>query len=811
MVAVAMLCLAHGTVLLDDTWADGTRTNTILPHESAWHASVASSLIAETNAMTGTFPPTSSRTWWTYFTTNATGPVSLAPGETLRVTLEFTPSGIAPLNAAHNLRLGLLNSSGGNRTTVDGGNPAGAGVSGYALFANFGATLTNNPLRIVERTNTGSANLIAGLGDYLVLGAGGGETGAPGFSNDAPYTLQLSARRNADHVVINGAFFDMNGWAISHSAADIAGMTTSFDTFVIFSPRANESATTFRFTRFKVEVLPDATATNAPSHAERIAVSNDVAEVSFSGEPGAPVEVQRSLDLTNWIGLLATNVPAIGSFVVTDDFADLGGAPAMAYYRLRGLIPIAPRIVIQPESQNAGVGQNVTLSAAAEGTEPLRYQWYFNGVPLNNATNAALSLTNVQLSNAGDYAVFVANDAGSAASDAASLNVFTAPAISMPPHDLIAREGQDITFSVVASGAEPLSYQWRFNTNSPIAGATNWNLTLANVGPGDAGGYSVVISNFVGSVTSAVATLIVNPADAAPDFSLEGFGRMHVHPTGGAGGAVVTVNNASDFTFYATRAEPYVVQVQGTIDFGSVSVRSGKTILGLGTNATLIGSLNLSGVTNIILRNLFITNPSGTGTGDGVTIINGSRHVWIDRCTFYDCADGACDVTVGSDYVTISWCKFYYTANTGHNFVNLIGADDSNTGDRGRLRITMHHNWWSTLCVERMPRVRFGQVHAYNNYYQSAGNNYCVRAAIESQVLLEKNHFHGVRSPYVKFITTGAPGRIKAAGNLFVNTTGTTDPGTDDVFTPPYSYALDPAVTIPNLVTNHAGAGRTAF
>lgn len=806
----ALAWCVSATVLVDDTWADGTRTNTNLPHESAWHASTASSLTAATNVMIGAIPATSSRTWWTYFTANAATPAALSTGETLRVTLEFAPSGVAPLNANTSLRFGVFDSRAGSRTLADGAAPAGAGIKGYALFMNFGSVLTNHPLRIVERTNTGSASLIAGLGDYALLGAGGGVTGAPGFSNDVPYTLQFSARRNADSVLVTGTLFDTNGWSISQAAADITGMTASFDTFVIFSPRANESATTFRFTRFKVEKLP-AGATDGPGEIAAIAVSNAIATMNFSGPPGVMVTVQRSLNLADWVDLIATNIPPAGAFLVADGFSDLGSAPAQAFYRLSGPVRNAPVLIEQPESRATGAGQEVTFSVRAEGTEPLSYQWYFNGWPLAGATGATLTLTNVQLSNAGDYAVFVANDAGAMVSELAALDVFTAPEITLQPQNLSAIEGQEVRFSISALGAEPMSYQWYFNTNTPIEGATGPRHHINPVQPGAAGGYSVVISNFVGAVTSAVAVLTVNSADAVPDFGLAGFAAMNGGTTGGQGGAVVTVSNAADFIVQVTQAAPAVVQVEGTIDFGSVSVRANKTILGLGTNATLIGSLNISGVTNVILRNLFITNPGGAGTGDGVTIINGAHHIWIDRCTFYDCADGACDVTVGSDYVTISWCQFFYTANTGHNFVNLIGADDSNTGDRGKLRVTMHHNWWSTLCVERMPRVRFGQVHAYNNYYQSSGNNYCVRAAIESQVLVENNHFHGVKDPFVKFITTGVPGRLRAVGNLFVNTTGASDPGTDDVFTPPYSYVLDSAGNVPGSVTNHAGAGRTAF
>jgi pectate lyase len=118
--------------------------------------------------------------------------------------------------------------------------------------------------------------------------------------------------------------------------------------------------------------------------------------------------------------------------------------------------------------------------------------------------------------------------------------------------------------------------------------------------------------------------------------------------------------------------------------------------------------------------------------------------------------------------------------------------------------VTFHHNWWSTLCVERMPRVRFGRVHVFNNYFNSPGNNYCVRASLESEVLVEHNFFQNIDEPYEKF---NPPGLIRASNNLTVNCTGVQN-FNDSVFTPPYTYTPDAAASVPGAVTNWAGAGK---
>ena len=89
-----------------------------------------------------------------------------------------------------------------------------------------------------------------------------------------------------------------------------------------------------------------------------------------------------------------------------------------------------------------------------------------------------------------------------------------APAITNEPVDETVTAGQTATFSVAASGTDPLSYQWYFNTNTLLSGAASSSLEIADAQSSDAGGYSVVVTNAYGSVTSAVAMLTV--AGAAP-------------------------------------------------------------------------------------------------------------------------------------------------------------------------------------------------------------------------------------------------------------------------------------------------------
>ncbi|MDE2020846.1 MAG: pectate lyase, partial [Patescibacteria group bacterium] len=115
-----------------------------------------------------------------------------------------------------------------------------------------------------------------------------------------------------------------------------------------------------------------------------------------------------------------------------------------------------------------------------------------------------------------------------------------------------------------------------------------------------------------------------------------------------------------------------------------------------------------------------------------------------------------------------------------------------------------HHNWFSTLCNARMPSNRYGTVHVYNNYFNCPGNDYIVRGRLFSQTLIENNYYDNVNSAWEYDANTSGEPRIKAVGNVLVNTVTPTG-GNDNVFTPPYSYTLDDANSVKANVM--AGAG----
>ena len=201
------------------------------------------------------------------------------------------------------------------------------------------------------------------------------------------------------------------------------------------------------------------------------------------------------------------------------------------------------------------------------------------------------------------------------------------------------------------------------------------------------------------------------------------------------------------------------------------NVPANTTIVGVGKNAGIRGgSLQIKGVDNVILRNLTIEapldcfpqwDPTDTDTGawnseyDAV-VVYGSTHVWVDHNTLtdgrypdstlptyygqtYQQHDGLLDVVRGANYVTVSW-----NSVEDHDKTMLIGNSDSaGSTDTGKLKVTLHHNRFEGV-VERAPRVRFGQVDAYNNHFvvakgQSYGYTFGIGAS--SQLYASDNAF----------------------------------------------------------------------
>ncbi|HEX7508110.1 MAG TPA: hypothetical protein VF550_15145, partial [Polyangia bacterium] len=341
-------------------------------------------------------------------------------------------------------------------------------------------------------------------------------------------------------------------------------------------------------------------------------------------------------------------------------------------------------------------------------------------------------------------------------------------------------------------------------------------------GGADTGGISGTGGSSTGNCTA--------PPDPSP---LIGWASQSGSTTGGGSATPTTVTTLAELQAAAKGTTAAVIYVKGVMAAGALSIGSNKTIAGI-CGAEIHGHVGISGSTNVIVRNIKIVgyavgncalDPSydsskGCSSGDdAISVGNNANHIWFDHCDISDGTDGNLDITNGADFVSVSWTKFHYTPRTdnsgsdstgasGHRYSNLVGGDDGVTSDAGKLNITWHHNWWADNVVERQPRVRYGKNHVLNNLYTSTSSNYCVRAGIQAQILVENNAFVGVKNPQ-QFNSTADQGTsyITAQGNLYSGTSGTqsTGGGGTPFTTPPYTYTPDATAGLQAAIQSGAG------
>ncbi|MEV5529085.1 pectate lyase family protein [Streptomyces prunicolor] len=302
----------------------------------------------------------------------------------------------------------------------------------------------------------------------------------------------------------------------------------------------------------------------------------------------------------------------------------------------------------------------------------------------------------------------------------------------------------------------------------------------------------------------AVAAVLALPQSAsAADSSPVGFGAG---TTGGGSATAVTVSTLDAFKSAVTGSSSKVVKVNGLISLsGQVDIGSNTTVLGVGSASGFTGGgLRLKKVTNVVVRNLNISKP--VAPADGITV-QASTQVWIDHNAFSsdldhgkDYYDGLLDISHASDYVTVSWNTF-----KNHYKGSLVGHSDNNASeDTGHLRVTYHHNWFDQVN-SRIPSLRFGTGHFYDNYV--VGAETAVHSRMGAQMFVQNNVFRDTEVA----VTTNRDSDVDGYANLSGNDLGgaATEISQVGTFTsPPYSYTAEPASTVVASVTAGAGTGK---
>lgn len=249
--------------------------------------------------------------------------------------------------------------------------------------------------------------------------------------------------------------------------------------------------------------------------------------------PAAPNTVSTTNDVTTW-GRLHAVVDSAGGL----ELRTAAGANGQ-YFQGYQIVPFpVPTITQQPNSSvTATIGGSAILTAVASGDGMLTYQWRKNGVNLASgasgngstyagATSTTLTITGVSSADNGSYELVVTNEGGAVTSTASVLTVTSsavAPSIVTQPASTSSAVGQSVSFTVQSSGTSPLTFRWQRSPDNDaftdISGASSPTLSIPAVNAADAGYYRVIVSNSVGTITSAVASLVVAPILSTPPVS----------------------------------------------------------------------------------------------------------------------------------------------------------------------------------------------------------------------------------------------------------------------------------------------------
>jgi pectate lyase len=231
-----------------------------------------------------------------------------------------------------------------------------------------------------------------------------------------------------------------------------------------------------------------------------------------------------------------------------------------------------PAITTPPAAQSITEQQTLTLSVVATGDAPVTYQWRKsadNGVTCTNvgADSATLTIPNIQFSDAGLYDVVITNAGGQIKSAAVQITVnaiIHPPGIITQPVSQRVTIGQNAAFTVSATSAVPMTWQWKKSADNGVTfantGGNSDTLSIPNTKAADAGWYYVLVSNTSGSVSSGTVQLYV----AIPPV-------ITTHPQSQA----ATVGQDVTFTVTATSPTTMTYQWRKSAGGGSAYVNTG--------------------------------------------------------------------------------------------------------------------------------------------------------------------------------------------------------------------------------------------
>ena len=374
------------------------------------------------------------------------------------------------------------------------------------------------------------------------------------------------------------------------------------------------------------------------------------------------------------------------------------------------------RITAQPQGGLFRItGASASFSVSAMGFPAPGYQWRFNRTNLvdngrvSGANGTNLILSALVTADTGSYDVLVTNAYSAVTSLVATLSVLDPPGISVPPQDAAVIVGSNAVFSVTPSGSSPLSFLWQkdgaaLSNGGRISGATSDRLTIAAITTNDAGGYSVFISNSVGTATSSTGTLTVlipatftSPTNATGrqgaffsfmntatgttpiTFGADGLpDGLTVDPTSGVISGIPSVMGVFDVAVYATNAAltttGQLVLTLTTGVPGITSALSATAKQGQAFSYTITASNDPVSFNASVLPTGLNIDPA-TGIISGTPAVNGTYPVAIGATNQYGGDSQVLTLTVTSSVPVIT-SSLTANGKQGRNFSYTIRTTD---------------------------------------------------------------------------------------------------------------------------------------
>jgi T5SS/PEP-CTERM-associated repeat protein len=452
-----------------------------------------------------------------------TGTVAIAGGQ-LNVPNDDTrvgDSGIGIMSVSNatlvltNLTIGRDPAAGGTFTLQDGGSVLLSNDLSIARFAGSSGTLTvaggllQAPAHkiYIGREGSGQLNMTGGQVQISTLLVSANNTNSSsGVVNMSGGTLTCASNLLVGSASVSSGQFGLSGGAVTVTNTALAGLasvpngsfTLNGGDLTVDQLRLTNSTSQFLFQsgtlRTKGSTVANGAAFVVGDGVNPATLYLDGGTHSFAG--GLVISANATLAGCGTIigtisnsGLISTNCGGGGS--------------------------TAPSITTPPQNLTVTNGDSATFTVVGTGNPAPTYQWWKGSGKISGATSSAYTIASATLADQASYAVVLANSVGSITSAPAALTVLARPTITTPPTNLTVTNGSTATFTVAAAGNPAPTYQW-FNGTGAIAGATASSFSIPSVTTNDAGSYSVLVSNSVGSTNSQPVTLTVYMPTVVP-------------------------------------------------------------------------------------------------------------------------------------------------------------------------------------------------------------------------------------------------------------------------------------------------------